>query len=179
MENKRIQAVACSEPGEGEFIICILDPSIDGEKYVKRLNDDMVLYNEDVEVFLKQLKEINFKHKGDLSFKEITGAECLNEREPKYPKEVPKGCKDLALAYPEITEERKRRREFNKELKLKYDKFINEAKEKVENEIKPFREALLLKWPRFKNYINSSSYDMNIWYKFYLTDFKYVSDETK
>lgn len=179
MENKRIQAVAYSEPGEGEFIICVLDPSIDGEKYVKSLNDDIVLYNQDVETFCKQLEEINTKHKRYLSFEEITGANLLNEREPKYPSEIPKGCKDLAVAYPDITEERKRRREFNSELKLKYEKFIKEVLEKIENEIKPFKDALLNKWPRFKRYINSSSYEMRIYYNFYLTDFKYVSDKTK
>jgi len=176
MKNNRIEAVTYSEPYEDEFIVCVLDPSINGEEYVKSMNDSIEEYNKDVESFEEKLREFKQIYKANLSFEQVTGAEMLNEREPKYPPTTPLGFKNVQTAFPEITLERERRKTVNKENRDVYIKFLDEANENVKREIEPFKEALIAKWPKFKPWAGSES-DRTIWYKFELTTFKYVSEE--
>jgi hypothetical protein len=175
MKINRIEGVSYSEPGEGEFIVCVLDPSINGEEYVKDLNDSIEEYNKDVELFESKLQEFKELYKTNLSFEAITGVALLNEREPKYPSTTPLGFKNVQTAFPEITLERERRKTVNKENRLVYDTFINEARENVKREIEPFKQALIAKWPKFKIWA-ASDRGRTIWYKFELTTFKYVSE---
>jgi hypothetical protein len=175
MKNNRIEAISYSEPGEGEFIVCVLDPSIDGKEYVKSMNDSVEEYNKDVESFEEKLREFKQIYKANLSFEQVTGVEMLNEREPKYPPTTPLGFKNVQTAFPEITLERERRKTVNKENREVYITFLNEANENVKKEIEPFKQALITKWPKFKAWA-ASDWSRTIWYKFELTTFKYVSE---
>ena len=176
MSINRIEGVCYSEPGEGEFIVCVLDPSIDGEKYVKDMNDSIDEYHKDVEIFESKLNEFKELYKTNLSFEKITGAVILNEREPKYPPTTPLGFKDVQTACPEITLERQRRKTINEQNRLVYNAFMGEANENVNREIEPFKQALIAKWPKFKSWA-ASDWNRRIWYKFELTSFKFVTEE--
>ncbi len=175
MEINRIEAVIYSEPGEGEFIVCVLDPSIDGKEYVKSMNDSIEEYNKDVESFEEKLEELKKLYKTNISFEEVTGFQVLSEREPKYPSTTPLGFKNVQTAFPEIELERERRKTVNKKNRDLYIKFINEANEKVKREIEPFKQELITKWPKFKIWA-ANDWNRTIWYTFQLTTCKYVNN---
>ncbi len=47
----RVEVVYYSEMGEGNTIVAILDPSINGEEYINNLNEKVEPYNRDIEEF--------------------------------------------------------------------------------------------------------------------------------
>lgn len=174
MEVSRINAITYSEPGEGEFVYRILDPSIDGETYVKKLNDAIPEYNTEINAFEAKKSALMNLYGYYASYDEITGSEFLNEREPKFPSEKPKGFKTIQEAYPEITAERARRRQVNLENHNIYYGRRKVIENKVEEEIKPLKDVLILKWPEFKRWIIGSP--ENIWYTFELRDYLYLKE---
>ncbi len=118
--SQRIQAIYYDEPEGG--IYSILAPEINGEEYVKKLNERAEEFNKLVEVLEEKETELNSIYNYYASFEEVTGVERLNEREPKYPPQTPKGFKSVILAFPEIGEERERRRLHNEKYRKIQDK---------------------------------------------------------
>jgi hypothetical protein len=178
MENKKIKAVIYSELGEGDTVVCVLDPSVDAEKYVKQMNDDIPEFNKDVDIINSKISELREKYRLNESFESITGEPLLNEREPKYPAQKPAGFKSVQVACPEITLERERRRLVNEKNREIYNKFMNEARSNLEKEIEPLNQALIAKWPKFKAWTKSSYYysSRRIYETFYLNTFNYISE---
>lgn len=170
---ERREVVYYSEIGEGMSIECILDPSIDGKEYVERLNRNIEPYNRDIDEYIAKKSALNQLYGLNRSYEEITGSERLNEREPKYPAEKPKGFKNIQEACPEITIERERRRLSNIANNEIYYDFIYRRNEIVKNELKPLKEELINKWPEFKAWINSD-YSNKIYNNFQLTTYKYL-----
>jgi hypothetical protein len=173
MKKSKIEGVRYNEPCES-FTLCILDPSINGEEYVKDLNDSIEDYNKDVEIFEEKLQELKRLYMAYRSYEEITGSSVLNEREPKYPNKIPDGFKNHQTAFPEITAERERRRLINKKNREVYDAFMGEANENIKREIQPFKESLIAKWPKFKKW-TTNDWGRKIYYSFSLEYFSYVS----
>lgn len=174
----KIQAVGYSEIGE-YAIHCILSPEINGEEYVKNLNSKIEEYNKDVEVLNAKESELRKIHKYDATFEEVTGAERLNEREPKYPHDIPKGMKNHQTAYPEIAKERERRSLHNEKYMKIYNDFMTNALEQINLEMIPLKKELMEKWPEFKPWIRSESYSRTIYCKFHLEEYNYVSKDTE
>lgn len=175
MEITRINAVYFSELGENDVVLCILDPSIDGKEYVKSLNEKIEPYNKDIEAYRTKRDALHILYGLNRSFEDVTGSERLNEREPKYPAQKPKGFKSVQEACPEITVERERRRVVNQANYKIYHDFMADADEKVENDLKPFIDELLDKWPEFKSWIKSD-WEKTIYNKFELRSFNYLKN---
>lgn len=175
---EKLNRIYYSEPGEG-FTYCVLAPNVNGDEYVKKLNSRIVDFNKDIEGLNNIETELRAKHKVDYSFEKITGAERLNEREPKYPAELPKGVKSAKEAYPEITAERQRKAEINEKNWKVYTDFTSNAIEQVKLDLKPFKAELLEKWPEFKSWINGDSYDRTIYGEFILqaSSLRYVTED--
>lgn len=168
-----VEAIFYSELGEGIRIVAILDPSINGKEYVKSMNEKIEPYNIDIKEFEVKKSAINELHGINKTFEEVTGEERLNEREPKYPAEKPKGFKNIQEACPEITAERERRIVHNQKYRKIYEDFMVQAYEKVRNDLKPLKEELINKWPEFKAWIKSD-YSNTIYHTFELTSYKYI-----
>lgn len=171
----KVEAVVYDEPGEGLFVYGVLSSDIDGKAFLEALNAKIEPFNADVDLFHEKEKELNILHGLNLTREEICGESFLNEREPKYPAKTPEGFKSVLEACPEITLERNRRKIHNQRLEGIYQIHRQKAQEKFDNDILPFKEELLKKWPEFKRDINSYfSYNMRIYYPFSLTTFNEI-----
>jgi len=176
MAKVEINAVFYDSP-EGAYVYCVLDPSIDGEEYVKNLNERAAEYNKDVEKYQELIQELKTKHKWFASFKEVTGADMLNAREPKFPANMPKGVKNAEEAYPEIALERQRRREINAVNIEINNKYGNEVREKVELESKDLKDEIKSKWGEFTGFDSHFHSFEKIYYKFFLSPCDYITKD--
>lgn len=176
MELTKIQAIYYNEPHE-EYIYCILAHGIDGDEFAKKLNSKIEGFNKDIALINAKEEALRSLYNCNKSFIEITGGDALNAREPKYPNELPKGMKNHQTAYPEIALERKRREEHNKNLRTIYSGFMDNANEQVRLTLEPLKKELIEKWPEFKRWIRTDSYDRKIYYDFYSYSHNYVSKD--
>lgn len=172
---EKIQLVCYDEIGEGTFILHALGPNINGDEYVRKLNNRIDAYNNDVEYYYAKKSEIEKLHNLYASFFEITGEERLNECEPKYPAQMPSGVKDIKVAFPEITLERNRRKEINEKNNKIYYAYLEKANEAVRLTIEPYKNDLISKWPEFSSFIKGYSVD-KIYNPFFILEKKIVTN---
>lgn len=169
----RVNAINYPEPGE-EYIFAVLDENIDAEKYIDALNAGAEAYNADIDIFWEKKQELNNKYGVGRGVEELTGMHLIPDTQyPRFPGQVPKGTRDIRLAFPDIQAERERIDTHNQLIYDRYHALMGELVGKVEDEIKPLSDEINAKYPM---YIGFSNQKERIYYKFQLTTIRKITN---